>query len=117
VHPLSENLATALNCFIFKEGLTSGPGQNPGRGPSGGKPPGSSKVLAFYKQYNQRKKLIKMQENLYILFDAVRLLVVHPLSENLATALNCFIFKEGLKENSYKQVTTFAYIEEKINCN
>lgn len=32
---------------------------------------------------------------------------------------NCFIFKEGLKENSYgyKQVTTFAYIEEKINRN
>jgi hypothetical protein len=33
--------------------------------------PGSSEVLAFYKQYNQRKKLIKMQENVYILFDAV----------------------------------------------
>jgi hypothetical protein len=44
---------------------SAGTRQSPGR------VPGGSEVLAFYKQYNQRKKLIKMQENLYILFDAV----------------------------------------------
>jgi hypothetical protein len=38
-------------------------------GPWGAKPTGSSEVLAFYKQYNQREKLIK--ENIYILFDYI----------------------------------------------
>jgi hypothetical protein len=42
-----------------------------GRPGGGVEAPRSSEVLAFCKQYYKRTKLIKMEENLYILFDAV----------------------------------------------
>jgi len=56
-------LGAALGPQRFQDrALVGGPG---GKVPP--PPPRSSEVLAFYKQYNQRKKLIKMQENVYIL--------------------------------------------------
>jgi hypothetical protein len=50
-----------------------GGAQLKGEGPWGAKPSVSSEVLAYYKQYNQRKKMIKMQ-HFYILFDYINCL-------------------------------------------